>query len=71
MRKINPLFGCVSALFALLLILKIVGLVDWSWLWVISPLPVYLVIIASVVLGLLLTFTIYLVFLKLRNEYLY
>ena len=70
MRKINPLFGSVSALFVLFLILKIVGFVDWSWLLTISPLTIYLTIISSVVLGLLLTFTIYLTILKVRKKYL-
>jgi hypothetical protein len=70
LRKINPLFGSVCALFVLFLILKMVGFVDWSWLLTISPLAIYLAIVSSVVLGLLLTFTMYLAILKVRKKYL-
>lgn len=48
--------GFCGALFLVFLVLKLTGVVDWSWLWVTAPLWLGFVLVAAVVaiLGLII-----------------
>ena len=46
-------FGFGSALLLTFIILKLVGVIDWSWWWVLSPIwiPVVLLMAVSILLN--------------------
>ena len=50
--------GLPVIVFIVFLILKLTGLIDWSWWWVTSPLWIIFVIIGVVTLLYILVFTI-------------
>ena len=56
MTKIN--ISLTTALFITFLVLKLTGVIDWSWLWVFSPIwiPIAFVIVVMFVLILGLAF---------------
>ena len=56
MAKIN--ISLTTALFITFLVLKLTGVIDWSWLWVLSPIwiPIAFVIVVMFVLILGLAF---------------
>lgn len=45
----------LEILLIVFVILKLVGTIDWSWWWVLSPIliPIGLLIVASIVLGII------------------
>lgn len=47
--------GFVDILFFVFLILKLCGVIDWPWVWVLAPLwiPLALVVLLFVVLGII------------------
>lgn len=49
--------GFGSALLLIFIILKLVGVIDWSWWWVLSPIwiPVVLLLAVSILLFVVLT----------------
>lgn len=51
--RISGGIGLGGATFIVFLVLKLVGVIDWSWLWVFSPLwiPIALVLILAVIGG--------------------
>ncbi len=54
MAKIN--ISLTTALFITFLVLKLTGVIDWSWLWVLSPIwiPIAfaIIVIALMIVGL-------------------
>ena len=42
--------GCGSVIQIVFIILKLTGLIDWSWLWVLSPLWISIVVSTVIVL---------------------
>jgi hypothetical protein len=50
----NGGIGLGTVLFLVFLILKLVGVITWSWWWVTAPLwiPVIVVLVAFVIIGL-------------------
>ncbi len=48
------MFSALSFIFIIFVILKMVGVVDWSWVWVTSPLWIGLAIIIFFIIGVLL-----------------
>jgi len=55
MAKIN--ISLTTALFITFLVLKLTGVIDWSWLWVLSPIwiPIAFVIIVIALMIVVLT----------------
>lgn len=47
--------GFVDILFFVFLILKLCGVIDWPWVWVLAPLwiPLVLVVLLFIVLGII------------------
>lgn len=47
--------GFVDILFFVFLILKLCGVIDWPWVWILAPLwiPLVLVILLFIVLGII------------------
>lgn len=43
-RKNNSGLGLFSVLQIIFIVLKLVGLIDWSWLWVLSPIWINLLL---------------------------
>lgn len=41
--------GCLGTLLLIFVVLKFVGLVDWSWWWVLSPIWIWLSLFALLV----------------------
>lgn len=43
--------GCGSVLLIIFIVLKLTGLITWSWIWVLSPiwLPICIIIILAVI----------------------
>ena len=56
MTKIN--ISLTTALFITFLVLKLTGVIDWSWLWVLSPIwiPIAFVIVvmSALIVGLVI-----------------
>lgn len=50
--------GCSGVLFLIFLVLKLTGLISWSWWWVTSPLWIGLVLVVLVLAIMLVTFLI-------------
>jgi hypothetical protein len=48
------MFGPFFTVFIIFLILKLVGVIDWSWVWVTAPLWVGLALTIVFMLGILL-----------------
>lgn len=43
--------GLASVLTIVFIVLKLVGVINWSWLWVLSPLWIDLILTALVIIG--------------------
>lgn len=61
MRSNNTLnvIGLAGLLTIALIVLKLTGVIDWSWLWVLSPLWIVILAIVIVILaiiGIIITF---------------
>lgn len=50
--------GLVSLLTVAFVVLKLTGFIDWSWWWVISPLPI----------GIFLAFVLEIIKMSLKNK---
>lgn len=50
--------GFVGALTILFVALKLTGVIDWSWWWVLSPILISLSICALILLGVLVYFMV-------------
>lgn len=48
--------GFVGLLQIVFITLKLLGMISWSWLWVISPTWVSIIIVAIIFLGLFVSF---------------
>ena len=46
--------GIVSVLTIIFIVLKLIGTIDWSWWWVLSPFWIPASIIGSIFLGIIL-----------------
>lgn len=46
----NGGMGLLSVLCLIFIVLKLTGLISWSWWWVLSPLWIYLVLVIMVVI---------------------
>jgi len=59
-KKSPPIFqiSFVDILFFIFLILKLCGVIDWPWVWVLAPLwiPLVLVALLFIVLGIIYLF---------------
>jgi hypothetical protein len=66
--KTNALF---SAYFLLLIfiVLKLSGIITWSWLWVLSPLWIPFALSFSIIFTIVLSFILFTIFLYLFDTY--
>jgi hypothetical protein len=55
---IGPVAGCLASLLIIFVTLKLTGLINWSWLWILAPfwVPAVLAIIILLIAYLDLTF---------------
>lgn len=44
--------GIAGALFIIFLVLKLTHIIDWSWLWVLSPLWIPVAVVVAVLFGI-------------------
>ena len=51
----NGGMGLLSVLCLIFIVLKLAGLISWSWWWVLSPLWIYLALVIMVVILTLLS----------------
>lgn len=51
--------GFTGALSIAFIVLKLCGVISWSWLWVLSPIwiPIGLVLLILIVIGIIIAFT--------------
>ncbi len=54
--------GLTGVLFVVFLVLKLTGNIDWSWLWVTSPLWIPIVFLLCIVFGAILVVMLLLIF---------
>ena len=58
--------GLLGTVFIIFLILKLVGVIDWSWWWVTSPLWIGIVIVTAIFLVVVLFLLLALLFKRTR-----
>ena len=51
-NKTSGGLGLASVLTIVFVVLKLVGVIDWSWLWVLSPLWIDLILTVLVIVGI-------------------
>lgn len=52
-KKTSSGFGLLDVLVVIFIVLKLLGVITWSWVWVLSPIWIQLVIVAIVFIVIL------------------